>query len=41
MVEEVDVSKHVETETETVSDTVRHTEVEIDDERRVVDDKPR
>lgn len=34
VVEEIDVSKHAETETATVSDTVRRTEVEVDDERR-------
>lgn len=34
VVEEVEVSKDVRTETETVHDTVRHTEMEIDDERK-------
>jgi len=34
VVEEIDVNKAVETETETVSDTVRRTEVDIDDNRR-------
>lgn len=34
VVEEIDVGKDVETHAETVGGTVRHTEVEIDDERR-------
>jgi len=34
VVEEIDVSKRTRTDTETVSDTVRHTEVDIDDKRR-------
>ena len=33
VVEEIDVSKRVETGVETVTDTVRRTEVEVDDER--------
>ena len=34
VVEEIDVSKHAETDVKTVTDTVRHTEVEVDDKRR-------
>lgn len=34
VVEEIDIAKKTETETETVGGTVRHTEVEIEDSRR-------
>ncbi len=34
VVEEIDIEKTVETETETVGGTVRHTEVEVEDDRK-------
>lgn len=36
VVEEIDLKRHAETDTETVTDTVRRTEVEIEDDRDVV-----